>query len=349
LQVKFLKLRAAALRHVFGQVADVHANSERTWTIAPAEAKTVPPAVFLDGELERVRGLQEDTTMAIEMSRVRGGIHQHAATTAHRLRNVTLVGGRLFAGAMNHRMSQLSDRGGEGEPVRMRHAAVSSTLMGSIYFGHWMHDDLSLRLAAQTLAPPVDIARQTYRHEGGYRELLAQPEHRVARGRFDELILLQDWGQNAGKRGRFEELRARLRRSVVGDGNRRVYIKRGRSRSASGRDLLNAGALEAHLVAQGFVVVDPDSMAAGQIAAAVRDASLVVGVEGSHLAHAIYAIADRGTLLAIQPPHRFNNVFKDITDAMALRYAFIVGEPAPGGFDVDLGRLDRLIEKVAVD
>jgi capsular polysaccharide biosynthesis protein len=95
--------------------------------------------------------------------------------------------------------------------------------------------------------------------------------------------------------------------------------------------------------------VDPDLTSAGQIAAAIHNARLVVGIEGSHLAHAIYAIADGGTLLAIQPPNRFNNVFKDIADAMALRYAFIVGAPVPGGFEVEVDRLDRLIATIATD
>ena len=93
-------------------------------------------------------------------------------------------------------------------------------------------------------------------------------------------------------------------------------------------------------------VVDPDTMSAQEIARISNGARLVVGLEGSHLAHSIYPIADAGTLLVLQPPLRFNNVYKDLSDAMGLNYAFLVGEPAAGGFTVDLDRLGRLLDRV---
>ena len=318
---------------------------ERSWTISPAEERFERAAIFLPGEPEKVCNVQEDTTMEAEIERITGGMRHHAQTRAYRLRNVELAGGRLIKGAMSHRISALEDDPG-GRKLHMSSAAISSTLMGSMYFGHWMHDDLALNLAVQAMAPTIHVARKAYSHESGYRELLSVSENHAARGRFDELILLDDWGQNEFKRRRYEDLRSRLRRQVSGTGRERIYIKRGRTSGNRGRDLMNAPQIEALLAQQGFAIADPDVLGARQIASLCKDARLIVSLEGSHLAHAIFPIAHDGTILVLQPPHRFNNVFKDLTDAVGLRYAFVVGTPTEGGFDIDPERLQRTLELV---
>jgi hypothetical protein len=343
----FLQLRSAVLRHVFHRPSQYQALCERSWTICAAESRFEPSATYLRGELERVRNVQEETTCETELNRLAAGTRLHVATRAYLFKDVTLCGGLLFKGAMNLRIARSSDHRDDIEGVDMSSAAISTTLMGSIYFGHWMHDDVSLNVVARSLAPPVEIARTPYAHESGYRQLLSLPGARIASGHFGELILLDDWGQNSHKRRRYQELRDTLRRAIARSGHDRVYIKRGQSACSRGRDLSNCMGLETHLVARGFAVVDPDTMSAEQIATTLRDARLVIGTEGSHLAHAIYAIADGGTLVVIQPPHRFNNIFKDLTDALGLQYAFIIGDAAEEGFSIDLDRLDRLLEHVS--
>jgi len=346
-KISYHELHAALLRRVFRHPSTYAALCERRWTIAPAESRIEPRAVYLGDELERVRGVQEDTNMEAEIRRVEGGPREHAATIGYRLTDVRLTSGHLVKGAMSHAISQSSGHVAAAEQVELSTAAVGSTLMGSIYFGHWMRDDATLRLAVQDLAPTIDIEHQPYSHAAGYRELLSLPERVVAKGRFRELILLDDWGQNAYKRRRYQALRSTFRRSIAGAGNERIYLKRGAANGVRGRNLLNAPDVEAALVAQGFSVVDPDTMAADQIARLATDAKIIVGVEGSHLAHAIYPIADGGTLVVLQPPMRFNNVYKDLSDAVGLRYAFTVGDPGDGGFSIDVNRLNRLLDRLA--
>jgi hypothetical protein len=320
---------------------------ERTWTLAPAEERIAPRAIYLDGALDRVKGLQEDTNMAFEMLRIEGGVRTHAATQAYQLKDVRLLGGRLIKGAMSQPISQLAEHVPRSEEVELSSVAIGSTLLGSIYFGHWMRDDATLRLAAQELAPTIDIARRHYTHAAGYRSLLGLSEQVVSRARFGELILVDDWGQNAYKRRRYDELRSTLRRSVTAKGAERVYLKRGTTSAARGRTMVNAAEVEAALVARGFVAADPDVMTAEEIARISNDAEIVVGLEGSHLAHAIYTIAEGGTLLVLQPPCRFNNVYKDLADAIDLRYAFTVGASCDGGFTIEIDRLNRLLDLVA--
>lgn len=82
------------------------------------------------------------------------------------------------------------------------------------------------------------------------------------------------------------------------------------------------------------------------VRAAVANANMVVGVEGSHLAHGILGAAPGGSMLVLQPPFRFNNAFKERCDLLEITYAFIVGNAVPGGFTVDLNALAKLIDRV---
>ena len=346
-RISYHILQSALLRRVLRRPSGYAELSERSWIIEPAEERAERRAIFLDGELERVREVQEDTTMDAEVERVSGGVFRHAATRAYQFRDVRLLNGRLVKGAMSHRISELEDDTGLVKRADLPSVVVSSTFMGSIYFGHWLRDDATLNVAVQSLGTPIHVARKAYSHEAGYRALLGLTEEHVTRGRFGELILLDDWGQNADKRRRYQLLRARFRETVPASGNARIYLKRGRTSGVRGRDLLNAAEVEALLVKAGFVVADPDVMSASEIASLSRDAKLMVGLEGSHLAHAIYPIAQDGTLLVLQPPHRFNNVYKDLSDAVGLQYAFVVGEPAEGGFVIDLDRLQRTLDLTA--
>ncbi len=345
-KLSYPALRSALLRRVFGRPSHYATLCERSWAISPVESRTERPAIFLEEDLQRIGAAQEETTMEIEMTRIRGGTREHAETRAYLIKDVHLLCGRLYKGAMSHRISQLEEHAPAAEDVAMPAAALSSTFMGSKYFGHWLRDDASLTLAAEGLGPTIEVARQPYSHEAGYREMLGLPDNLVSRGRFGELILLDDWSQNAYKRRRYQELRARFRRAMPAEGAQRIYLKRGQAVGKRGRDLVNADAIEASLVAQGFTVVNPDKMSAREIAQAISGAKLIVGLEGSHMAHSIYPIADDGALVVLQPPMRFNNIYKDLSDALGLHYGFVVGLPAEGGFSIEPERLQRVLDRV---
>jgi hypothetical protein len=345
-KISYQELRCAVLRRVFRQPAHYADVAQRQWSLAPAVTLQKRAAIYLDGELEKIGAVQEDTTLEAELARLAAGKKHHVETKAYQFSDVHLQGGRLFKGAVSHRLSHLTQVADRAEEQEIESAAIASTLLGSLYFGHWMRDDSTLQLAVRSLAPTINIARQTYSHEAGYRDLLALTEHRVERARVRQLILLDDWGHNHFKRKRFAELRATFQRAVPPSGNERVYIRRGRAIGARGRDMLNTTEVEEFLAAHGFTMVNPDTMSADEIARTTNGAKLVVGLEGSHLGHAIFPIADGGTLLVLQPPLRFNNPYKDVSDTLDLHYAFTVGAQEQDGFRIDLARLGRLLERI---
>jgi hypothetical protein len=87
-------------------------------------------------------------------------------------------------------------------------------------------------------------------------------------------------------------------------------------------------------------------MSSGEIARKSMDAKVVVSVEGSHISHVIYTIADRGKLIVLQPPERFAMPYKEYTDRMEMSFGFTVGTPHEDGFVVDAGKLFKLMEKM---
>lgn len=73
----------------------------------------------------------------------------------------------------------------------------------------------------------------------------------------------------------------------------------------------------------------------------------MVATEGSHLAHGILAADDDCTFLVLQPPRRFNNIYKGFTDAMGMRYAFLVGASRDGtNFVFSLGVVAGMLDRI---
>jgi capsular polysaccharide biosynthesis protein len=107
---------------------------------------------------------------------------------------------------------------------------------------------------------------------------------------------------------------------------------------------MNEAQIETLLETRGFEIIDVTQARVDDILYRCRDAAVVIGVEGSALMHGIFSMADHGTLICLQPPHRFNNVLKDHTDATGLKYGFVVGRGVDGEFEIAPDELLRTIE-----
>jgi len=321
--------------------------SQRSWTLCPAEVLMSPPAIYLDGDLDKVTALMEDTNQERETSRIRGGIKKHSATIAHLLADVELLDGCLYKSSMKDRLIRAPE--GMIGPIAAVHkseVSLACTLYGNTYFGHWITDDLTLQLAGEGLAEPITVARKPYKHEMEYCRLFAIERRPLRRAKFRQMITLEDVGQNRFKRARYQVLRDRIKASIVPQGNKRVIIRRGGK--GANRKLVNDLEIEDYLNAQGFSVIDPDALSASEIVERTAGASLVIGVEGSHMMHGLFTMAEGGVLCVIQPPYRFNNVYKDYTDCLGMRYAFLTGQGVEGGFTVTLDELKRFLDHVEV-
>jgi hypothetical protein len=346
--MSLVPLTSLVLRRVLRRPASLDSVSAKSWRLCDPEASTVPPAIYLPESLEKVSGVMSDTTLASELRRIRGGQVEHCATVAHAVQRARLIRGNLYAGAWRHPLLERTRRTPPKKAIcSERTAALACSLYGNIYFGHWLRCDLTLALAAESLGKPVLVARAPYRHEAGYRRLLDLEMPAWSAGTFEQLLVLEDFAQNSFKRRRYQQLRARLR-SRLGEGKGGiVYLRRGVLDSREQRSLLNGPEVERFLISHGARVIDPDNMPADEIVRGIMGARLVFSTEGSHMAHAIYAMADDAALCAFQPPTRFNNDYKDYTDCLGMRYAFVVGRPGDGGFVIDTDDIGRTLDLVA--
>lgn len=345
------RLRRYFFRALRGPVG-LESLAERRWTICPAELSRVPPAIYLEGSIERIRGLSQWRNWEAEMRMINGDCIEHAAAVGHLVRGVDLVGGYLYKNAYKKNpgigAEKLWLRG--PQPLeRIAEADLVTTNGGSHFFGCWLLDDIPLSLLSGACHNKIAMVGKYYPHEEGYRQLLDEAAARiVVRARIERLVLYTDFGQNRSREERYRVLRARLRAHLRGspaDAPAGVYLKRGHT--GEPRVIVNEDAVEALMRRMNFRIVEPELLSAEEIARQTLDARMVVSCEGSHISNVIYSMADDACLVVLQPPDRFSLAYKEFTDRMSMRFAFIIGQPSAGGFTVVLDELARAIDLVA--
>ncbi len=343
------RLRRSALRALAGRPVELEDACERTWTVCPAGRDKVQPALFPDGAIEKITQLSPFRTWEVEEPLIRGGEVQLKPTTGHLLKNVHVVAGYLYCGAYQW-------QGGYGDspwwlpplPVEppLDQATMVSTNSGTLFFGCLLLDDFPLELLGSDLATNVSLLSKPSGHEAGYRALLGLPPKRVVqRTRIREMTFFVDPAYNASKIDRYRQLRQALRRHAPESACAgRIYIRRGMS--GQRRVMANEADLEAVLVQRGFTVVDPMQLSAAEVTRLSLDARVVVSIEGSQISHAIYAMADDAALVVLQPPDRFCTQYKEFTDAMGMRFGFVVCDPGDEGFSVNIPELLHLLDRI---
>jgi capsular polysaccharide biosynthesis protein len=318
----------------------------RREVLCPAEDTETLPGICNPRDFERVTACEKATTMEQELARMRGGMRHHGATVLYELENAVLWDGWISSKGWRSWNALHPSQWPGGPSVRMDRAVCGSTFVGSFYFGHWLSDDLPLMLEAERHGGPViATARTPYMHEPEYLELLGLQSQPLVRARFDRLIWMDNVAQNSRRAQQYRELRRRIRQSTSPVEGRRVMLHRGRT--GASRVLANEEELEAMLAKRGFEIVDPTKSTARQIAEACAGARIALGVEGSQLTHAFLAMADRAAIVAMIPPYRYINHFKDLIDCIGtMRYGSITGTAVEDGFRIDPDELLHLLDRV---
>lgn len=279
---------------------------------------------------------------------IRGGPGRHSASTAHLICDVTLVGSHLYKGPAKAKPGFGDERWllDSSAMEEVAEANLVTSTEGSHFFGPLLQCDFPLELISVDDPANIRMSTKPYEHARGYRSLLQLPDIRcLHRARIRRLVMYSDFAQNSHKIARYEELRRRLRSSVrpTGKGMRRgVYLRRGTS--GEPRLIENEASLIEFLDRSGFEIVDPGVLSAEEVSARLLDAPLIISVEGSHLSHGIFSLADRGTMLVLQPPDRFAMPYKEYTDAMDMRFAFLVGRRTTHGFRICPDELRRMLD-----
>lgn len=348
-----MRLNTAYLRRGFARILsgpqaleDVASDS---WEIHPETVAHTPPALYPEGALDRVRALSPWRSWEVEQGLIDGGEVHHAATRALVLEGAELVQGFVYCGASLLRVGRgkasLVESGLPGWQ-EIADAHLGSVWTGADFFGHFLTDTLTLQMLPPEGETIVGAPGKSYRHEAGYRALLGlgRPEM-PDRARIDRLTVYVDYAQNAHKTQRYEVLRARARTTSPKPPARPgVFLCRGAD--GDPRRLVNQDALTDLLDGYGFDILVCDDLEPAEIVYRSLDARVIIGVEGSHLSHALYPVAASGALLVLQPPDRFAMPYKEAADALGLRFGFVVGHPAEAGFSVDLDEIRLMLDRL---
>jgi len=211
--------------------------------------------------------------------------------------------------------------------------------------GSWLLDDVPRFEQLSALgADPFLVGGPPSQHQQEYMATLGVTGSNRSNAFFSSLRVVQDGSMQSYKSRQLAEMRDRIRGAgTVPPRSAGVMLLRGGS--GRRRILVNETELAGALSARGFKVIDPMTTAVSDIASACAAAEIVIGVEGSHMVHAVLTLAPGTSFITIQPPFKFDNTCKPYCDALGIKYAFTVGHPAEGGFSVEFDRILRIIDK----
>ena len=126
-----------------------------------------------------------------------------------------------------------------------------------------------------------------------------------------------------------------------------MYLKR--PGGGDVRTILNEDEMIEALTQAGFVVVDPSTMKAEELIPTLMDASVSVGLDGSHLNHLYFTLAKGAVAVCLIENDRFTMQQADFSRANDLIPAFMVLEGQMGvGYRVDVPDLLKTLEKAGV-
>ncbi len=341
-------MELAPLIHRFTQAfrlaqPNIEAAAVRSFVIGRGMRERRKAAFFLPNQLERVVASHDESNMAHEIARISEVEVEHAPTLAHVIRDARLLHGCVYA--RRARMVLARTRPPLVGPATVHEldlGALCVSYTGNRYFGHWLKDDSTLNLLAREFAPPIATARTPWIHQAGWETVLHLDAQPLATARFRELLVFQDIGQNEHRRRRYQILRKRVAAYGPKSSAPGVFVRQGKS--ATPRGWLDPDRTEERLARRGFAIVEPETMTVDALHKVLSGAPVVIGLEGSQMAPSILTLRDGGALVNIQSPFRFNNLYKDYTDALGLRYGFVVGTPKENSFTVDPDDVERTLD-----
>jgi Glycosyltransferase 61 len=307
------------------------------------ETALAEPVLTLPGQIERLTGATEHKPLSREIATLRSETETHAAVRLFTYRDCL-----VFPNGFATRQETLGRYG--ALPSALLTAPVTAVpalhfclnAVSIQYFGHWLRDAMASAFLPGITAPCHAPPSPDWPHAAQYRDMLGVAALPGQLFHAEEVIFQQDHGQGSSKRARYLAMRAALRRAQGGNGGnsgptaagRRVFLHRGAT--GSKREIAEIDTILARLQAEGFTLCDISDRSARAIHADLLDAEIVIGMEGSHLNHAQFAMKPGGLLVILMPPDRFSGAHIKIARAMGIRPGMIVLEGAGGAYSLAL-------------
>ena len=327
--------------------SDIDRSTCKVETLYPERHYNHKPALYLPGELDKIKAAGFSQPVEAEVKSVKGkGLYSNTLARLE-VKNAYLTPKYVFTGklrkAFHHKASFSLMENFENR----EHGTLVSSHVGSNFFGHWLRDDCATYPLATAEAgeAPLIMPTPLWAEQSDYAQRFGQDWTPTPPTFCRRLSLYVDHGQNPHKAERFHKLRQALRAQVRATGLKvggaeMVYLKRGPQ--STSRTLTNEAEVISLLENMGCHIHEAESGVANLEIAAL-DARIMIGVEGSQLSHALYTMRDEGGLLVLQPHDRFFTSHLDWCREMDMEFAFMVGHPEQGGFSMDLDVLQRTL------
>lgn len=315
----------------------------------PDGSRHVPgrKAHFEPDQIDRVLTCGFGTTVEQQVARLVRTELPEQPIQIRSLGPATVIAGQIFTKTDRHFMfsERLSLRAIRDIETCDTPVTLLNSEQGIRYFGHWLRDDCAAYEALTSRGERLlSMPRPVWPDARVYEDLFGQRWDECKAFHTPELTVVRDMGFSRDKRDRLRALRARLRDRRQGHTpGSVVYVSRGASGEA--RHVTNEAALVSVLEKQGVTIVHPEA-GDTSIIDAILDASVIVTVEGSQAAHAVYGLADRGGLLILQPPARFYNAHLDWTQLLDMEYGIVIGTAREQGFHIEPDEVLRMIERL---
>ena len=336
-----------ALRKL-GQRTDIDFSRVEAEVICAEEVEARGPLIYLDGQMEKAtappdgfHSLEGD----IELSRATEV--RHSAAIRYTLKNCIIHD----AGFDNFRSSFRKKRMDRADflisPVtEVESLSYCMSNVSHTYFGHWLQDALPTALLASSNETLLLDLRDEFPHASQYaRAVGIQP---APRGIYfaKTIHFYQDFSQGSSKRARLATLRSRLLAAIPDNARYKpgsaVYFRRGSTGVA--RLVSNEDEVIHALQARGFEVFDLTGASLIDIQQRLRDARIVVGVEGSQQCHLSFAMPAGACMISLIPPDRFTLILLGYARAVGLVPGFLVMDRSAEGYRVNLDDLSRTLD-----
>jgi hypothetical protein len=320
--------------------------------VCPEEVAELHPAVFLEGQLERVTAVSKFSTIQYQIAAASGPTAIHAPTIAFHIPSAALVDGSIYSGRLRHFVAPKEITSSSSRPIEIDVAPLASNMIGTQFFGHWLTDDCTQYLLGEAYGSPLCLQRPAYRDQSAYEAYFKQDWTPISSARVKDLIIFQDFSQNSHKKRRYQVLSGRLRTYfATREPSLLLYLRRGST--GVFRPISNEDQLIQILLKQGFIVADIQSDSVEELLEKLVNAKIVVSLEGSHIAHCCFSLPEGAGLVVLSIPSKFTAVHRGWTEARSIRFGFIIGSETDDGYRYEpkevLQTLELMFKALSVD
>lgn len=344
-------MRLAAISRVAGTAISrrlTRSGKFNQWDYRPVAASVTldcRPAIFFPEQLDRVIACEWGRSLQSEVEKLLATKWRSSPIGICELREVWVLGGHVFH---TDGRNLLRDSGImkalTGKLESFDAVAIPNTRLGLRYFGHWLRDDCSGFEYAKDFGKIISVSLPNYRDAAGYAGLVGQVWEESEGFFAERATFVSDIGFSLEKAKRLRALRARLRQNCKTQNvSSLVFIRRGANDPR--RNALNEDELIEQMSRIGVRVVDGDRPIA-ETMEDILDAEVIIGMEGSQLAHAVQLLRQDGAIVALQSPFRFYNPHHEWCRMLGMSYGTVVGQAVDGGFEVAFEDVMQMVDLV---